>query len=107
MARRRRKPSEEHIRELENLANLIQLEDSPQGQQQGIDLRPRSRKSTPGNATAVETQQGIATGAENEPREEPSGTPKSLTKMTQFEKVVDQVLEIIDLASKEMCKNPQ
>ena len=34
-------------------------------------------------------------------------TPKSLTKVTQFEKVVDQVLEIIDLASKEMYKSPQ
>ena len=34
-------------------------------------------------------------------------TPKSWSILTQLEKVVDQVLEIIDLASKEMYKSPQ
>ena len=55
-----------------DLAQLTLLEDSPQGPQQGIDLRPRSRKSTLGSATAVEIQQGIAAGAADEPQEEPS-----------------------------------
>ena len=55
-----------------DLANLTTLEDSPLGPQQGIDLRPRSRKSTLGSATAVEIQQGIAAGAEDEPQDEPS-----------------------------------
>ena len=55
-----------------DLANLTTLEDSPLGPQHGIDVRPRSRKSTLGSATAVGIQQGIAAGAEDEPQDEPS-----------------------------------
>ena len=81
-----------------DLANLTTLEDSPQGPQQGIDLRQRSRKLALEGAAAVAIQQGIADGAEHEPQGEPSEAEDA--------DVVDDVDAVQDGAKRDVQRLP-
>ena len=81
-----------------DLANLTTLEDSPQGPQQGIDLRQRSRKLALEGAAAVAIQQGIADGAEHEPQGEPPEAEDA--------DVVDDVDAVQDGAKRDVQKLP-